>query len=101
MTKPVEFKTTLRQGNRIQVPKQIRWAFKLDSSQVLQVAVRFDGHWRSREEFFGQMCKDGRITVPKVVCGLLKHYWEEDITGAIMKVEMAPSDGIEDTQEEN
>ena len=54
LTKRVEFKTALQRGNLIQVPKLLRWKFKMENSQVLQVAVHIEGQWSSQENFYGQ-----------------------------------------------
>jgi bifunctional DNA-binding transcriptional regulator/antitoxin component of YhaV-PrlF toxin-antitoxin module len=61
----------MQRGGRFQVPKLIRWEFKLESTQFLDVSVRFDGSWRTLQRFFAQMRKDGRITIPKLVQQLL------------------------------
>jgi hypothetical protein len=44
----------------------------MDTKQMMEVAVHFDGHWSTREKFFGQISKDGRIAIPKLTCRLLK-----------------------------
>jgi len=89
----VEFKTALQRGNRIQIPRLLRWEFKMENSQVLQLTVHIEGQWSSEERFYGQMGKDGRITIPKLTCSLLKAlYGEQDITGAILEVELVPSE---------
>jgi hypothetical protein len=38
-TQKVSFKTVLQKGNRVQVPKLVRWQFKMDTQQVLKVTV--------------------------------------------------------------
>lgn len=64
MTEYVEFKAELQKGNRIQIPRLIRWQFKLEPTQVLKVKVQPIGAIMVHEEFFAKMSKDGRITVP-------------------------------------
>lgn len=101
MTGQVEFKAALQRGIRIQVPRLIRWSFKMEATQVLRVSVHFEGDWDSVEKFFAQMSKDGRICVPKLTCGLLKAaYEEQDIVGAVVVVELRPFDAAEETEEE-
>ena len=39
LTQKVSFKTMLQKGNRVQLPKLIRWKFKLETSQILKVTV--------------------------------------------------------------
>ncbi len=89
----------MQRGSRIQVPKLIRWEFKLEPTQVLRVALYFDGHWGTREKFFGHIGRDGRITVPKLICGLLKDsYNGQELAGAIFMVELAPADETEEEE---
>jgi hypothetical protein len=65
LTEQVEFQTALQRGNRVQVPKLVRWRFKLESDQVLKVSVWADViSWKT---FYACMDKSGRITVPKVI----------------------------------
>jgi hypothetical protein len=101
LTGHVEFKAVLQRGNRIQVPRLVRWSYKMKASQVLKVSVHFEGDWSSREEFFAQISKDGRICVPKLTCGLLKAaYEEESIIGAIVVVLLRPFDADETEDED-
>ena len=39
LTERVDFKAVLQKGNRVQLPKLVRWRFKLETSQVLKVTV--------------------------------------------------------------
>ena len=39
LTELVNFKTRLQRGNRIQLPKLVRWKYKLEQDQVLKVAL--------------------------------------------------------------
>ena len=61
----VEFKRPLEGCNKVQVPKLIRWQFKLEPDQVLRVGV--SGLGRGWEFFYAKMGKDGRIFIPKAV----------------------------------
>lgn len=67
LTEKVRFVTRLQKGNRIQVPKLIRWQFKMGSEQVLKVSLTavnvYAGGWQS---FYAKMGRDGRITIPKL-----------------------------------
>jgi hypothetical protein len=59
LTRAVEFRAVLQKGNRFQVPKVIRWEFKMETNQVLRVRVgRANGY--DHEYFFGRMNRDGR-----------------------------------------
>ena len=39
LTEKINFKTKLQKGNRIQVPQLIRWEFKAETNQLLNVGV--------------------------------------------------------------
>jgi hypothetical protein len=66
LTQKVTFKVQLQNQNRFQVPKVIRWHYKLEASQLLKVnlAIFKLGFY---ESFLGKMLSDGRITVPRLV----------------------------------
>lgn len=100
LTGQVEFKAVLQRGNRIQVPRLIRWSYKLEPSQVLKVSVHFERNWRS-QEFFAQMSKDGRICLPKLTSDLLKvAHEEQSIIGAVVVVVLRPFDAAEEMEDE-
>ena len=95
LTKRVTFKTKLQRGNRIQIPRLLLWEFKMEPIQVLRVRVHFEESWNPQEKFYAHMSKDGRITIPKLTCNLLKtRYKEQDVVGAVFEVDLAPSDDL-------
>lgn len=67
LTEHVEFKTILQKGDRLQVPKLVRWKYKLESTQTLKVSVLATGVIGGWETFYGRMDKSGRITVPRMI----------------------------------
>ena len=67
LTECVEFKTVLQKGDRVQVPKLVRWEYKLESTQTLRVSVWATGTIGGWETFYSQMDKRGRITVPRLI----------------------------------
>jgi len=67
LTECVEFKTVLQRGDRVQVPKLVRWEYKLESTQTLRVSVWATGTIGGWETFYSQMDKSGRITVPRLI----------------------------------
>jgi len=91
LTEKVTFKTMFQKGNRIQVPRRIRWRFKLDSEQVLKVSLSVVGLFTSWESFYAQMGKDGRITVPKIQRALLKDERTQTLEHYIIKVTLEPT----------
>jgi hypothetical protein len=52
LTEKVTFTAVLQKGNRFQVPKVVRWRFKMDTKQVLKVTVSPRGDHRRQARFF-------------------------------------------------
>ena len=92
LTEAVEFKAVLGRGNRFQLPKLVRWKFKLETSQILKVTV-FPAKSYTGECFYAKMDKSGRITVPKVVQNefLECAFGLQSLIGTIMHVRLAPA----------
>ena len=93
LTKQVSFKAALQRGNRIQVPKLIRWQFKLEPQQVLKVTVDLEELGYGTEEFYAKMGGDGRIAVPKLMLKLLQGEDEESLVGSVFEVKLEPAEG--------
>ncbi len=91
LTEAVEFKTVLQKGNRVQVPKVVRWQFKMDTEQVLKVTVNALNVWSGWETFYARMGRDGRITLPKLPRELLRDK-EQSLTGYVMEVVLEPAE---------
>jgi len=73
LTESVSFTARLQKGNRVQVPRLIRWQFKLEPTQVLKVDIYPVGaSFVTHENFFAKMGRDGRVTIPKLVVSLLR-----------------------------
>ena len=90
LTERVNFKTVLQKGNRVQVPKLVRWRYKLDSEQVLKVSVGSTLY--GSETFYARMDRSGRVTVPKLTLGLLRSRLDEqDLAGKVLEVELKPA----------
>jgi len=70
LTEKVSFKTRLQRGNRVQVPKIVRWRYKLETYQILEVTINPYCIWGSTQSFFARMSKDGRLVIPKLVLAL-------------------------------
>ena len=86
----VSFKTMLQEGNRVQVPRVVRWQFKMGTEQVLKVTVTSVNVWGGWQTFYARMGRDGRITVPKLQRELLKDR-EQELTGYVMDVRLEPA----------
>ena len=91
LTRKVSFKTVLQKGNRVQVPKALRWQFKMDTEQVLKVSVHAVNVWSGWEIFYAKMGRDGRITIPKLQRELLRDK-EKSLAGYVMEVILEPAE---------
>jgi hypothetical protein len=64
LTEGVEFLARLQKLNRVQVPVEVRWRYKLEAGELLNVHVQpVDGFSVGSEKFVARLLKDGRITV--------------------------------------
>ncbi len=92
LTEPVEFKTILQIGDRVQVPRLVRWKYKLESTQTLKVAVWVAGVIGGWEAFYARMDKSGRITVSRLVRDMLAGRKDERqrLVGAVLEVRLEP-----------
>jgi hypothetical protein len=90
LTQRVSFKTVLQRGNRIQVPRLVRWQFKMDSEQVLKVVVAAVKFWTGWQTFYARMGRDGRITIPKLTRELLRG-GKQNLAGCVMDVTLEPA----------
>lgn len=92
LTEQVSFKAVLQKGNHVQVPKLIRWRFKLEPEQVLKVTVKTAVY--ETEEFYSRLSGDGRLAVPKLTLKLLQGEDEESLVGSVLEVELEPAEGV-------
>jgi hypothetical protein len=56
----------------VQIPKYVRWHYKLESTQILEVTVSILGVWRPPQSYLSRISKDGRIVIPKLAIALFK-----------------------------
>ncbi len=89
LTQKVEFKTVLQRGNRIQVPKLIRWQFKLETDQVLKVGANALNLWTGWQSFYAKISKDGRILIPNLTLTLIQGE-KPNIEGYILNITIEP-----------
>ncbi len=90
LSRKVNFKTTLKRRNLLQVPNVIIWEFKMEKGEALKVTVNVVGLFSNTESYWTKMRKDGRITVPKLIIALLKHE-EPSLEGYAMEVTLEPA----------
>ena len=90
LTRTVNFRAVLQKGHRFQVPRLIRWEFKMEPSQVLRVSVGLANGYHD-EDFFGKMNRDGRLTIPKLTLDLLQDRLDgKSLVGCALKVQLSP-----------
>ena len=85
LTESVGFLARLQKLNRIQIPVEVRWRYKLEHGELLKVEVHPVGSLDS-EKFVARLLADGRITVPWEVAWHLKL----DKPGYMLKVWLKP-----------
>jgi len=90
LTQRVSFKTVLQKQSRLQVPKLVRWEYKLESFEVLKVTVTIVGLLGVRESFLAKMQKSGRIRIPDLTMALLKRD-QPSLEGYVMEVTLEPA----------
>ncbi len=90
LTEKVAFTATLQKFNKVQIPKLIRWRFKLESDQALKVGVDFVGAHKGWQFFYTKARVDGRITIPKLVLSFFSDK-NEGLTGAVLEVTLEPA----------
>ena len=92
LTESVTFNAVLQKGNRVQIPRHIRWLYKLETEQILRVIVKREGAVLLSEEFYTHMCKDGRIVIPKLILALLPDRYGSPL-GRILEIHLLPAQG--------
>ncbi len=90
LTEKVQFEVRLHRFNRLQIPKLIRWRYKLEPWQIVKITINNPSVWNSRQQYLGRMTKDGRITIPKLT---LTHLLGDrpDQDAYALKVTLEPS----------
>ena len=59
LNRKVNFKTTLKRRNLLQVPNVIRWEFKMKVNEILKVPLKEAGLFCSIKTFLTKMHEDG------------------------------------------
>lgn len=90
LTEKVTFTAMLQSFNKVQIPKVIRWRFKMESGQVLKVGVNFLGMHKGWQFFYAKMRKDGRVVIPKLVLSLFDDE-KTSLTGYVLEVMLEPA----------
>jgi hypothetical protein len=89
LTENVTFNTRLQRGNRVQIPKYVRWAYQLETTQILKATIKVIKLWAIKPQtFLTRPSKDGRISVPYIIIQLIGQ--NQNIEGQIMQVTLQP-----------
>ena len=90
LTETVRFKAVVQKHRRIQIPRLVRWRFKLDPGEVFAVTVAPVRSFVD-EQFYAKMSSDGRVTVPKLQASILTAKLEEQtLEGYAVEVWLSP-----------
>jgi bifunctional DNA-binding transcriptional regulator/antitoxin component of YhaV-PrlF toxin-antitoxin module len=97
LTELATFKAKLTRKYQVQVPRLVRWRYKMEPAELLKVNVAPYGSESYQEEMFlAKMARDGRLTVPKLTLEVLKLREEKDLAGTILEVTISPAGGSND-----
>lgn len=64
------FHTRIQKRMRIQIPRLLRWKYKLKPGRVMRVQIAVETA-SSPSQFLARMQKGGRITIPKTTAEIL------------------------------
>jgi len=90
LTRKVTFRSKLQKGERVQVPKMIRWEFKVEPSQFLKVGFTLPDKFKGWQFFYARMEKAGRIYIPNEILSI----WQDEkssMQGCIVEVTLEPT----------
>jgi len=90
LTEKVTYTTTLQAFNKVQIPKLIRWRFKMESGQALKIGLNFLGIYKGWQFFYTKMRNDGRIAIPKLVLSLFEDE-KTSLKGSLLEVMIEPA----------
>lgn len=87
VTETVGFLARLQKYNRIQIPVEVRWRYKLEPGELLKVSVQpVGGLFAGDEEFIARLMRGGRITIPWEVVW----HFELNKPGCMLRVRLEP-----------
>jgi hypothetical protein len=90
LTRKLSFQGELqKRNNMIQVPKIIRWQFKLEPTQVLRIGVSPLNMGMGWQFFYSKMRNDGRLIIPKLTMGIFQVN-QKSLAGYVLEVTLEP-----------
>jgi hypothetical protein len=90
LTEKVTFTAPLQGASTVQVPKLIRWRFKIESSQALKVGVNFLDLHKGWQFFYAKIRSDGRLTIPKLILNLYQ-IERTSLEGYVLEITLEPA----------
>ena len=90
LTRKITFQGELTKNNTFQIPKLIRWHFKLETNQVLRVGINVSNIGTGWQFFITKMRKDGRVYIPKLVLSILQGD-KPSIIGYVVELTIEPT----------
>ena len=90
LTRKVTFQGVLEKNNNIQVPKMIRWQFKIGPEQVLKVGINALDLGRGWQFYYAKMMKDGRIHIPRLPLLVLQGE-KPSLAGYLIEITLEPT----------
>ncbi len=87
----VAFQGLVEKCCKVQIPKLIRWQFKLEPDQVLKVGIKNSTAGSTWQFFYAKMKKDGRIQIPKLTISMWKRDDPKGLEGCIMEITLEPA----------
>ena len=90
LTRKVTFQGVLEKNNNIQVPKMIRWQFKIGHEQVLKVGINALDLGRGWQFYYAKMMKDGRIHIPRLPLLVLQGE-KPSLAGYLIEITLEPT----------
>ena len=74
----------------MQIPKIIRYEFKLEPNQILKVGFSVPSQFRGWQFFYAKMENAGKMFIPKEI---LSHWYEEKshLPGCIVELTLEPT----------
>ena len=71
----------------------MRWQFKIDNQQVLEVIVKPSGSFANVERFYARIGQDGRVAIPKMTLKLMEGR-KESLVGSVLEIELRPAETL-------
>ena len=89
LTRKVTFQAMIQKGNKVQIPKIIRWQFKIEADQTLKATITVS-LGTGPQAFYAKITKDGRLPIPKLIYVILKGE-KPNLLGYVLEITLEPT----------